>query len=83
MIPNTPGRSGILIDDPPRALISQSFQNFQNGKVPTFMDSGVSDTMFVSRSAFSHYKLVTPRKGNLAKDENGSFEIVGEGHVVQ
>jgi transposase InsO family protein len=83
IIPNTPGQSGILIDDPPRALISQGFQSFQKGKVPTFMDSGASDTMFVSRNVFSDYKSVTPRKGDSAKAENGSFEIVGEGHVVQ
>jgi Reverse transcriptase (RNA-dependent DNA polymerase)/Pol polyprotein, beta-barrel domain/GAG-pre-integrase domain/gag-polypeptide of LTR copia-type len=83
IIPNTPGQSGILIDDQPRALVSQGFQNFQKGKIPTFMDSGASDTMFVSRNAFSDYKPVTPRKGDSAKAENGSFEIVGEGHVVQ
>jgi hypothetical protein len=72
-----------LINDSPRALISQRFQNFQKGKVPTFMDSGASDTMFVSRDAFSDYKPVTPQKGDSAKAENGSFEIGGEGHVVQ
>src|SRR6202522_1973792 len=83
IIPNSPGQSRILIDDSPRVLISQRFQNFQKGKVPTFMDSGASDTMFVSRNAFSDYKPVTPRKGDSAKAENGSFEIVGEGHVVQ
>ena len=82
MIPDTPGRSGILIDDSPRALISQRFENFQKGKVPTFMDSGASNTMFISRNVFSEYKSVTPRKGDSAKAENGSFEIVGEGHVV-
>ena len=64
-------------------LISQGFQNFQNGKVPTFMDSGTSNTMFVSWDAFTNYKSVTPRKGDSAKAENGSFEIVGEGNVVQ
>src|SRR6202522_395222 len=83
MIPDTPGRSRILIDDSPRALINQHFQNFQKGKVPTFMDSGASDTMFVSRNVFSDYKPVTPQKGDSAKAENGSFEIVSEGHVVQ
>src|ERR1700678_3801466 len=83
IIPDTPGQFGILIDDHPRALVSQGFQNFQKGKIPTFMDSGVSDTMFVSRNVFSEYKSVTPRKGDSAKAENGSFEIVGEGHDVQ
>jgi hypothetical protein len=47
------------------------------------MDSGASDTMFVSRDAFTEYKPVTPRMGDSAKAEDGSFEIVGEGHVVQ
>src|ERR1700678_3916315 len=83
IIPDTPGQSGILIDDQPRALVSQGFQNFQKGKVPTFMDSGASNTMFISRNVFSEYKSVTPRKGDSAKAENGSFEIVGEGHDVQ
>src|SRR6202522_3440217 len=83
VIPDTPGQSGILIDDHPRALVSQGFQNFRKGKIPTFMDSGASNTMFVSRDVFSEYKSVTPRKGDWAKAENGSFEIVGEGHVVQ
>ena len=86
-VPNTAGQSGILIDDlpdlPPTALISKGFENFQKGKVPTFMDSGASDTMFVSRESFTDYKSVTPRTGDSAKAENGTFEIVGEGSVVQ
>ena len=47
------------------------------------MDSGASDTMFVSRNVFSDYRSVTPRKGESAKAENGNFEIIGEGHIVQ
>ena len=47
------------------------------------MDSGASDTMFVSRDVFTEYKLVTPQKGDLAKAENRSFKIIGEGDVVQ
>jgi hypothetical protein len=86
-IPETPGRSGILIDnatiDAPVALISQSFRNFEKGKVPTFMDSGASDTMFVSRDVFCEYKSTTPRSGDSAKAIDGSFEIIGEGNVVQ
>ena len=86
-IPNTPGQSGILIDDPidlpSMALISKGFEDFQKGKIPTFMDSGASDTMFVSRDSFTEYKSVTPRVGDSAKAENGTFEIVGEGSVVQ
>ena len=52
-VPVIPGRSGVLIDFEPiritdlpptaTALISQGFQGFQNGKVPTFMDSGASN----------------------------------------
>jgi hypothetical protein len=37
-----------LIGDPITpclALISKGFQSFEKGKIPTFMDSGVSDTM--------------------------------------
>ena len=59
-ISNTPGQSGVLIDIPIHqssvALISQGFQMFQKGKVPTFMDSRASDTMFVSRDVFTEYK---------------------------
>ena len=47
------------------------------------MDSRVSDTMFISRDAFTEYKLVAPRRGDSAKAEDGGFEIVGEGNVVQ
>ena len=84
---NNHGQSGIMIDIPvsqsPMVLISQGFQRFQKGKVPTFMDSGVSDTMFISRDVFADYKSITPRVGDSAKAENGSFEIVGEGNVIQ
>ena len=47
------------------------------------MDSGASDTMFMSKDVFAEYKPVTPRAGDSAKAKNGSFEIVGEGTVVQ
>ena len=86
-VPATPGQSGVLLDDPinPRAvaLISQGFQSFEKGKIPTFMDSGASDTMFVSRDAFTEYKQVSSRVGDSAKAKDGNFEIVGEGNVVQ
>ena len=88
-IPDTPGHSGVLIDvmtnldQSPMALISQGFQKFQNGKVPTFMDSWVSDTMFVFRDVFTEKKSITPCIGDSAKVENVNFEIVGEGNVVQ
>jgi hypothetical protein len=65
------------------ALISKGFQSFQKGKIPTFMDSGASDTMFVSKDAFTEYKSVTPRTGDSAKAVDGSFKIIGEGNVVQ
>lgn len=47
------------------------------------MDSGVSDTMFVSRDTFSEYESTTLRAGDSAKAIDGGFEIIGEGNVVQ
>ena len=86
-VPDTPGQSGVLLDDPINSpavvLISQGFQSFEKGKIPTFMDSGASDTMFVSRDAFTEYKPVSSRVGDSAKAKDGNFEIVGEGNVVQ
>ena len=82
----TRGQSGVLIDDvadfPPKALISKGFQSFQKGKTPTFMDSGASDTMFVSKDSFVGYKPLS-RTGESAKATNGDFEIIGEGNVTQ
>jgi hypothetical protein len=85
--PYTPGQSGVLIEDDPTphphlALISKSFQKFENGKIPTFMDSAASDTMFISKDSFAKYTPVS-RVGDSAKATGGSFEIVGEGNVVQ
>src|ERR1700678_2219223 len=83
-IPNTPGQSGILVDGvvptiyPHKALLGRGF-----GRVPTFMDSGASDTMFVSRNAFVNYKTLSTRVGDSAKAEDGGLEIVGEGSVLQ
>ena len=100
-ITDTPGQSGVLIDDdddpiiispeyydnpaisPSRSLISKAFMGFKHGEVPTFMDSGASDTMFVSRESFTEYKPIPPRVGDSAKAVDGGFEIVGEGSVVQ
>ena len=86
-VPSTPGRSGVLIGDPvtypPMGLISKGFRGFDNGRVPTFMDSGASDTMFVSRDAFVDYTPVTSRIGDSAKATGGNFEIAGEGNVIQ
>ena len=79
-IPTGPGRSGILIDGlvpeqsetlfdlPHIALISKSFQSLVKGKIPTFMDSGASDTMFVSKDEFSEYQPINPRTGDLLGD---------------
>ena len=91
-ISSTPGQSGVVIDNPSdvddpdfphKALISKGFQNFEKGKIPTFLDSGASDTMFVSKEAFSKYKPVNSRVGDSAKAKDGDFEIIGEGDVVQ
>jgi gag-polypeptide of LTR copia-type len=88
-LPNhdVPGQSGVLIDIstdyPPMALISKGFHDLGNGKVPTFMDSGASDTMFVSRDVFTEYQPVSSRMGDSAKAIDGGFEIVREGSVVQ
>ena len=65
------------------ALVSKSFQSFSKGKVPTFIDSGASDTMFVSREAFNVYNAMTPRSGDSAKAVDGDFEIIGEGTVIK
>ena len=85
------GESGVIIDDPdqdddedrPTAFISNDFKAFAGGKVPTFIDSGASDTMFVSRDAFVEYTPITSRTGDSAKAEDGIFDIVGEGKVKQ
>ncbi len=76
---------GVIIDDEmeiTKAFISKTFQTFSDGKVPTFINSGASDTMFVSRADFSAYKLTPPRSGDSAKAVDGNFDIVGEGTVV-
>jgi hypothetical protein len=47
---------------PLMALISKAFQSFKQGKVPTFLDSGASDTMFVSKEAFTDYWVTQLRQ---------------------
>ena len=47
------------------------------------MDSGASNTMFVSKDVFTGYKPITPHIGESAKAEDGNFEIIGEGNVSQ
>ena len=83
------GDSGVVIhEDGPHgvtsmAFVSRGFQSFGKDKIPTFMDSGASDTMFVSKDAFVEYKATPPRTGDSAKAVDGDFEIVGEGKVTQ
>ena len=81
------GTSGIVVSDdkltPTVALVSKTFPDFRGGKIPTFIDSGASDTMFVSRNDFTEYKLTPTRSGNSAKAVDGTFEIIGEGSVVK
>ena len=66
----------------PTALISKGFQSFGQG-IPTFMDSGASDTMFVSREMFTEYMPIVSRVGDSAKAVDGGFEIIGEGKVIE
>jgi histone deacetylase 1/2 len=78
--------SGVIVDDETettRALVSKGFQTFSDGKVPTFIDSGASNTMFVSRADFSTYNLTPPRSSDSAKAVDGNFDIIGEGTVVK
>ncbi len=84
----TEGSDVIIHDDPfeersPLALVSNGFHNFSGGRIPTFLDSGASDTMFISRDDFNVYKTVPPRSGDSAKAVDGAFEIVGEGTVIK
>ncbi len=87
-VPDTPRSSEAIVEsddgmDATLALVSKGFQGFTEGEIPTFIDSGASDTMFVSREDFSTYTSVTPRSGDSAKAIDGDFEIVGEGTVVK
>ena len=82
---NMPGQSRVLIDvpsdHPHTVLVSKGFQAFRKGKVPTFLDSGASNTMFVLKEAFIEYKSIDSQTGDSAKVKDGDFEIVGEGNV--
>lgn len=86
---DTSGESRVLVDDEligleqSMGLISKGFQKFQEGEIPTFMDSGASDMMFVSKESFNGYKSIAPQTGDSAKVVDGDFEIVGKGTVVQ
>jgi hypothetical protein len=65
------------------ALVSRGFQDFREGAIPTILDLGASDTMFVARDTFMMYQKITPHSGDSAKAINGDFEIIGEGTVVK
>jgi len=84
----TLGNSGVILDEPDEnrpstAFISNDFKVFSGGKVPTFIDSGASDTMFVSRNDFIEYTPITSHTGDSAKAKGGDFAILGEGKVKQ
>jgi len=89
IVPDRLVNSGVVIDNDDdeleytKALVSKDFQAFNDGKVPTFIDSGASDTMFVSKTDFSAYKATPPRSGDSAKAIDGNFDIIGEGTVVK
>ncbi len=85
-VPGTPGISGIVIDDeitPTTALVGKGFRDFNGGKVPTFINSRASDTMFVSKNDFNNYKSLPSRSGDSAKEVDGTFDIIGEGTVFK
>jgi hypothetical protein len=92
-ITDTPGNTGVIIDNvgntrdiydyTPEALVSKGFQSFGMEKIPTFLDSGASDTMFFSQESFTDYRVIPTCVGDSAKVVDGSFEIVGEGKVIQ
>ena len=50
-------------------------------KSPALVSSALLSSQ--QREAFTEYKLIIPHMGDSVKAENGSFEIVGEGNVVQ
>ncbi len=82
--------SGVVVDEgtliessTSMAMVSNNFQSFNKGKIPTFLDSGASDTMFVSRDDFNVYKTVPRRSGDSAKVVDGDFDIVGKGSVTK
>ena len=62
---------------------SKGFQELGKGKILTFLDSGVSDTMFISKEAFVEYKAHDSWVRDSAKAKNEDFKIIGEGNIVQ
>ena len=53
--------TNIDVDLSPRAFVGTHFLSFGTRTMPTFMDSGTSDTMFISRDAFIEYKPTAVR----------------------
>ncbi len=87
-VPDVLENLGIIVDNDldvttTIALVSKSFQGFNDGNIPTFIDSGASDTMFILRSDFNNYKSLPPHSGDSAKAIDGDFEIIGKGTVVK
>ena len=39
--------------------------------------------MFVLKEVFEEYKVIDSRVGDSAKAKDGSFDIIGEGNVIQ
>ena len=64
-VPDTPEHSEVIVRDNGHeiadivALVGRGFKSFGED-IPTFIDSGASDTMFVSREDFSKYTSITP-----------------------
>jgi len=79
--------SGVVIEgvnkETPTAFISHGFTSFRQGDVPTFLDSGASDTMFISRGDFVKYTPITSRTADSAKAKDGDFDIISEGKVIK
>ncbi len=67
----------------PTVFISRGFNSFGSERVPTFLDSGASDNMFMSKGDFVEYKATTLHTRDSAKAIDGNFEIIREGQVVQ
>jgi hypothetical protein len=92
-IADTPGNTGVIVNDmgdarkiydyTPEALGSKGSQSFRMEKIPTFLDSGASDTMFVSQDSFTDYWVIPTCVGDSAKAVDGSFKTVGKGKVIQ
>jgi hypothetical protein len=85
-VSDTPGLSGVILedDDTPGneiravALISKSFLALGKEELPTFLNSGASDTMFVKQNAFTTYQATSPRSGDSAKAIDGTSKLLAK-----